>query len=238
MQLKVKSMLPVWLVILLIACQEKAILQVCPNQDLLYTQAADSLPVFNVGENKALYPFLDSLVEIYKQNEDNLSNGYFVWRDSVDYLIRLNPFEWIEPPVCHITRNRFSILLNAQGQTMAEGKWIAIGELDSLWKLNQSNYGRDPDFSDSPEKAFAEIKIDSLFPVDSFSYILSRLQSARNELVEREALNQYDSSYCRLNRFSAEYISFKFPLRLILNRNQYGFQEIPLPPPVSDEIEF
>ncbi len=239
MQFKINTMLPVWLVILLIACQEKVILQVCPNQDLLYTQAADSLPVFDVGEDKALYPFLDSLVEIYKQNEDNPSNGYFVWRDSVDYLISLDPIEWAIPPIaCYLSGNRLKILLNNQGQLLVNGRLYTIPDLDSIWQMHQSNNGKDPELADAPEKASAEICIDTLSSVNKLGELLHFINTGRNRLLLNAAKHRFDTAFCALPIDSVQDLTWKYPLNLTLIRNGYAWYEVPEPPPTVDEIEF
>lgn len=221
------------------ACQPADQTEACPNQDLLYSQAADSLPVFDVRENKALYPFLDSLVVLSKQNEDNPSNGYFVWRDSVDYLIRLNPFEWIEQPSpCFISSNRLKLLLNNQGQLLVNGRLSTIPELDSIWQMHQSNNGKDPELADAPEKASAEICIDTLTSVNYLGELLHYLQTGRNKLLLNAAKNRFDTAFCALPIDSVKDLTWKYPLNLTLIRNGYAWYEVPEPPPAADEMEF
>lgn len=86
-----------------------------------------------------------------------------------------------EPPPVK-DRNLFKILVNAQGELLVEEEQARIGQLRERVKRHVTNFGEDPDLSDSPDDAVISIKTDAKTPYDTYIQVLDEVWMAYREI--------------------------------------------------------
>lgn len=84
------------------------------------------------------------------------------------------------PPV--IDRNLFKILVNAQGDLLVDEEPASIGQLRQRVKAHVTNFGEDPDLSESPDDAVISIKTDAQTPYDDYIEVLDEVWMAYREI--------------------------------------------------------
>lgn len=217
---------------ILISCQPKA--KLCPNSRFLYPSPDSIYPVFDLSKgNEAFYAFMDSLVEVFHQEEVANSDGLFILRDSMDYLCKMNPIEyWDEPPPCISGRNFMEVKIDDQGRILEEDKVKRVIDIKSLWKTFQTNEGMDPNLSMSSGKSWLEIRIDTGFQMDTLIQVLFNVQEGRNEIIKEYAERKYDTTFCALPLETANTIIERYPMHILISRKEKGWFEIPPPPPL------
>lgn len=89
------------------------------------------------------------------------------------------------PPVKE--RNLFNILVNAQGELLIEDERADIGELRDQVKAHVTNFGDDPDLSESPDDAVISIKTDADTPYETYIDVLDEVWMAYREIWDQIA---------------------------------------------------
>lgn len=88
-----------------------------------------------------------------------------------------------EPPPVE-DRNMLSILVNAQGQVLIEDEESSIGQIREELVRHVTNYGEDPDYSDSPDDAVISLKTDSDTPYTIYIDALDEMWMGYREIWE------------------------------------------------------
>jgi len=89
------------------------------------------------------------------------------------------------PPVKD--RNMFKILVNAQGELLVEEEQANINQLRDRVKKHVTNYGNEPDLSESPSDAVISIKTDAQTPYDTYIKVLDEVWMAYREIWDQIA---------------------------------------------------
>ncbi len=89
------------------------------------------------------------------------------------------------PPVKE--RNLFNVLVNAQGELLIEDERANIGELREQVKAHVTNFGDDPDLSESPDDAVISIKTDANTPYETYIDVLDEVWMAYREIWDQIA---------------------------------------------------
>lgn len=216
---------------ILISCHHKV--DTCRNESLLYP-SQDSIPVFELKHGMdALYTFIDSFVKVNIRLEPSARQELLILRDSIDYLCKLNPIEYPDYlPPCIRGRSKLEVLVNWQGMLLVEGDVTPLSALREIWTTFQTNEGKDPTMSVSPEKAVLMLGIDSTTQMDSLNMVLHEIYLARNEIIHDYARRRYDTSFCSLSENLAMEAVERYPLHIIISRMEKGWFDIPLPQPL------
>lgn len=89
------------------------------------------------------------------------------------------------PPVKE--RNLFNILVNAQGELLIEDEPANIDELRDQVKAHVTNFGDDPDLSETPDDAVISIKTDADTPYETYIDVLDEVWMAYREIWDQIA---------------------------------------------------
>jgi len=84
------------------------------------------------------------------------------------------------PPVKE--RNLFNILVNANGELLVEDEQAEIENLRDRVKSHVTNFGDDPDLSESPSDAVISIKTDAQTPYNTYVEVLDEVWMAYREI--------------------------------------------------------
>lgn len=84
------------------------------------------------------------------------------------------------PPVKE--RNMLKILVNAQGEVLLEEEISSVGQIRGEVKTHVTNYGQDPDYAASPDKAVVSIKTDAETPYKTYIEVLDEVWMAYREI--------------------------------------------------------
>lgn len=108
------------------------------------------------------------------------------------------------PPVKE--RNLMNVLVNAEGDVLIEDEQATVQEIRDRVKRHVTNYGNEPDLSESPDDAVISIKTDAQTPYDTYINVLDEVWMAYREIWDsiarsgqtpggEQVLNQTYSSY-------------------------------------------
>lgn len=81
-----------------------------------------------------------------------------------------------------IDRNVFKVIVNSSDQLLVEGDRMELSEIRKKCKAFLSNNGKDPDLSDSPQKAIVSFKTDRGTSYEMYIRVLDELKGAYHEL--------------------------------------------------------
>ncbi len=95
-------------------------------------------------------------------------------------------------------RNIFNILINSQDQMLAEDSPIELKEIKEKVKEFVLNNGKDPESSESPEKAVVSLKTDRGTSYEMYISVLDELKQGYNEL-RAQYLNMSIEEYDKLD---------------------------------------
>lgn len=86
------------------------------------------------------------------------------------------------PPVEQNDRNSLTVLINSRNQLLVEEELADIKDLRKRTKAFIMNNGRDPELSDSPQKAIVSFKGDVGTSYDMYIQVYNELRGAYNDL--------------------------------------------------------
>lgn len=89
------------------------------------------------------------------------------------------------PPV--IERNLMNVLVNEEGRIMIEDEEAELGEIRDRVKRHVTNYGEDPELSESPGDAVISIKTDARTPYNTYIEVLDEVWMAYREIWDQIA---------------------------------------------------
>jgi beta-lactamase regulating signal transducer with metallopeptidase domain/biopolymer transport protein ExbD len=101
-----------------------------------------------------------------------------------------------DPPVPPILpRNILNILVSEQGLILINKEPADRGEISELVKRFIDNEGKDPDLSESPQKAIISMKTDRQTPYDIYNAVLDSLMAAYHELRDQASIRRFGVSF-------------------------------------------
>lgn len=86
------------------------------------------------------------------------------------------------PPVKE--RNLFKVLVNSQGQVLIEGEVASLNQIRDRVVEQVTNYGQNPDLSESPEKSVVSIKTDAQTPYRIYVQTLDEVMMGFRQIYD------------------------------------------------------
>ncbi len=111
-------------------------------------------------------------------------------------------------------RNLLKILVNSQGMVLIEEEPSAISEVKQKVMEFVNNKGRDPELSDSPQKAIVSIKADRQTTYKVYVNMLDEVKGAYRELRDRAAMAEFGNNYGALEGEEQEKIQEMYPQKI------------------------
>ena len=111
-------------------------------------------------------------------------------------------------------RNVLEVLINANDQLLVEGQRLRITELTELTTTFLTNNGRDPRYSDSPQKAIVSLKNDRGTSYGIYVKVQNELKRAYNQLRNDEANARFGVNYDDLTKTKQKEIAEIYPIKV------------------------
>lgn len=111
-------------------------------------------------------------------------------------------------------RNILEVLVNSKDQLLVEGESIHIRDLKEASKLHVNNYGKNPNFSDSPDKAVISLKNDRGTSYEIYVQVHNEIRAAYNELRNEYSERKFGLKYKELSDELQKEVRQEYPLRL------------------------
>ncbi len=89
--------------------------------------------------------------------------------------------EDVEPPEIP-SRNLLNVLVNAQGDVLIDGEFVRIQDIRPYVKRFVTNEGRDPNLSDSPDRAIVSFKTERRAQYEMYIRVLDEIKMAYTEI--------------------------------------------------------
>ena len=125
------------------------------------------------------------------------------------------PEEEIEQDDSQIkAKNIYIVLINSQNQLLVEGEYIDISELRAGAKTFINNKGRDPESSDSPQKAIISLQNDRGTSYETYIEVQNELAAAYRELRDNSALAKFGKKFSDLSKAKQKEIRKEFPQKI------------------------
>ena len=125
------------------------------------------------------------------------------------------PEEEIEQDDSQIkAKNIYVVLINSQNQLLVEGEYIDISELRAGAKTFINNKGRDPESSDSPQKAIISLQNDRGTSYETYIKVQNELAAAYRELRDNRSLIKFGKKYSDLNKSMQKEIRKEYPQKI------------------------
>ncbi len=100
------------------------------------------------------------------------------------------------PPIKE--RNLLNILVNAQGMVLIDEEPTQVSEVKQKIKDFVTNRGKDPNLSDSPDKAIVSIKTQRQTPYKTYINMLDEVMGAYAELRNQASQSEFGVPYAQL----------------------------------------
>jgi biopolymer transport protein ExbD len=125
------------------------------------------------------------------------------------------PEEEIEQDDSQIkAKNIYIVLINSQNQLLVEGEYIDISELRAGAKTFINNKGRDPESSDSPQKAIISLQNDRGTSYETYIKVQNELAAAYRELRDNRSLVKFGKKYSDLNKCFFFFFINEYPQKI------------------------
>ncbi|PAU93124.1 biopolymer transporter ExbD [Aliifodinibius salipaludis] len=118
------------------------------------------------------------------------------------------PEENQEPPPIK-ERNLLNILVNSQGMVLMDEEPTPVNQVKQKVKEFVTNRGKNPELSDSPDKAIVSIKTDRETPYNVYIDMLDEVMGAYAELRNQGAQSEFGVSYEQLEEGSEQQQAIK-----------------------------
>ncbi len=213
----------------------------CSPQLEAFFSGADSLPVIEFEYDDSLSLIKERLARLI--DTTTTTQDYFVFfkiKYTIDrgkspiYLkvfIR-NPFPAFLPPYCGF-KNRLDIRINSIGQYLVEAEYQDTSNVKAMVIKHIKNYGKEPEYSDSPLKANTRIIWDYQTHETNFNYIIKTILSAYTQVLEQAAQTTYNKDFCQLTATQTDSLLVNYDFKLQLDYRELEYPEIdfilPLP---------
>lgn len=138
--------------------------------------------------------------------------------DTGVYMELPPPLEDQEPPEIP-SRNLLNVLVNAQGDVLIDREFVQIRDIRPYVKRFVTNEGRDPNLSDSPDKAIVSFKTERRAQYEMYIRVLDEIKMAYNELRdeyarERFGVADYPTFRANLAEGAPDEVRQRFPMRI------------------------
>ncbi len=124
---------------------------------------------------------------------------------------QLPPFA-LQPPAPIAERNVLSVLINAEGQLLADGESVKLEELPALIRQFVRNPERAAHLAAAPTKAVISLGHDRSTSYADYLAVYDRILYAYRSLWDEQALAQYGAPYKALSASRKKQIRSKVPL--------------------------
>lgn len=133
------------------------------------------------------------------------------------------PEENVEPPPIK-ERNMLKILVNAEGLILMDDQPTAVSEVKQKVKDFVSNNGKDPNLSDSPDKAIVSLKTDRETPYRIYIDMLDEVMGAYQELRDQAAQQRFGKKFDQLDEDGQQYEEIKdlYPKKISIAEPDQG----------------
>ncbi|HCD52712.1 MAG TPA: biopolymer transporter ExbD [Balneolaceae bacterium] len=130
-------------------------------------------------------------------------------------LVLPPPSDGTPPPDIH-KRNIMNIFVNARGEVLMDDHRVKLSEVKPHLKTFIDNRRKDPELSDTPEKAVVSIKTQRETPYQIYIEMLDEVMAAYSELRNEAALQKFGSTYDQLGEGGPQksHIKEMYPKRL------------------------
>ncbi len=127
-------------------------------------------------------------------------------------LVRLPPWDYTgSPPPKVPERNLLSILVDADGNLMVEGKETDLGDLRGIAREFITNPHQRADLPSHPKKAVVSLLNDRGTPYRVYLGVYNELKAAYNQVWDEIAQQQYYKFYSELNDQQQRDIRNQYP---------------------------
>lgn len=113
------------------------------------------------------------------------------------------PEEDQEPPPIK-ERNLLNILVNAEGMILIDDEPTQVAQVEQIVKDFITNRGKDPNLSDSPDKAIVSIKTSRQTPYRTYIDMLDEVMGAYADLRNQASQSEFGVPYDQLEDESEE----------------------------------
>ena len=110
--------------------------------------------------------------------------------------------------------NSDKILIETGADEAGNGKPFATNELKNEIITFLTNFGRNPDLSESPEKAVLSIRVHKKTQYETYIEIQDQISIAYKELRNSESLKRFNKKYENLNKEQQDVVKKAFPMRV------------------------
>lgn len=133
------------------------------------------------------------------------------------------PEENVEPPPIK-ERNMLKILVNAEGLILMDDQPTAVSEVKQKVKDFVSNNGKNPNLSDSPDKAIVSLKTDRETPYRIYIDMLDEVMGAYQELRDQAAQQRFGKKFDQLDEDGQQYEEIKdlYPKKISIAEPDQG----------------
>jgi hypothetical protein len=237
-----KNSIILCVVVLFFSCKQNPPIQepksyFCSPQLEEFFSGADSLPVIEFKHTDSFAFIKEQLTQVIDTN--TTLHDYFVsfkikyTFDSALSPVYLkvfieNPFPAFLPPYCG-HRNRIDIRINSNDQYLVEGEYGDSVAIQKMIFKDMTNYGKDPEYSDSPLKATTSIKWDYGTSKRAFDNTIKAIISGYTEVLNTVALRKYNKEFCSLTSQECDSITTNYGFNLQLGYVAIIPMKIPLP---------
>ncbi|HKJ31557.1 MAG TPA: biopolymer transporter ExbD [Balneolales bacterium] len=113
-------------------------------------------------------------------------------------------------------RNMLKILVNAQGNILINDKPASMSEVKTKAEKFIDNMGKDPNLSESPDKAVVSLKTDSKTPYRIYIHMLDEVKGAYHDLRNSRSRQLYGKPFDELKDGSSKKKAIKkyFPEKI------------------------
>ena len=111
-------------------------------------------------------------------------------------------------------RNIYEVYVNKQDQLLVEDEIIQIEDLREGAKKFIDNNGKNPQLSDSPEKAIISLVNSRGTSYETYIDVQNELTAAYNELRNTAAMNKYRMNYTELDKAKRKIIRKMYPMKI------------------------
>ncbi len=106
-------------------------------------------------------------------------------------------------------RNLMNILVNDEGEIMMDDHLVTVDEVKDVLKSFITNWGENPNLSDSPEKAVISLKTQRKTPYHVYVDMLDEVMAAYKEIRNEASIINYGLEYLKLADGSPQQIHIK-----------------------------
>jgi biopolymer transport protein ExbD len=131
----------------------------------------------------------------------------------VKALLPPMPPEDFEPPPIK-KKNIFEIRINSNNQMLVEGEYIDIKQLKDKTVKFITNFGKDENLSDNPQKAIISLKNDRGTEYDIYVQVQDQLRLAYREVRDKVAQERFQRNFDELSEAQQKLIQTDYPQKI------------------------